>query len=213
MTARLKKMATSASPNMAAPSRALSDEARIVMRPGDSGPMWLIEKLSKGKSAMAPAKSEYAVKAQAIVDSLAASKTPGSPWKLKATTLRLEPRLQAGLELLRGVTGVPVNKLVNEAVEKYIEQRSTDLTRDLTQVLKKLAEYKETDPQFKRALELALESERSLLHRDPAEGVPFEVEAEADEESEAVAPQGIADEPAPGSASRLVKDLLARPRH
>lgn len=134
--------------------------------------------------------------------------------KLKATTLRLEPRLQAGLELLRGVTGVPVNKLVNEAVEKYIEWRSTDLTRDLTQVLKKLAEYKETDPQFKRALALTLESERSLLRKDPAEGVTFEVEADADTDMEAgQEAEAKVDAPAPGSASRLVKDLLARPRH
>ena len=50
-------------------------------------------------------------------------KTVAEP-AVKAKTLRLAPEYEAGLTLLKGVLGMPVNKMVNEAVGEYIVRRT-----------------------------------------------------------------------------------------
>ena len=45
----------------------------------------------------------------------------------KATTLRLDPPLQKGLLLLQGVLKKPLNRLVNEAVQGFLQKRVAEL--------------------------------------------------------------------------------------
>lgn len=90
--------------------------------------------------------------------------------KAKATTIRLEPELQSGLELLQSILHQPVNKMVNEAVAIFVSRRKAKVEADLEAVLAKLKAYKRRDRDFERAIRQFAEAEASLGGDDPAEG-------------------------------------------
>ena len=96
----------------------------------------------------------------------------------KATTLRLAPHLQLGLELLQGVSRQPINKMVNEAVEWLIERRTAEVESRLGRMLDQIKAYKEKDPDFESAMKRVVDAELGLLGKDPAEGVAFTMEPE-----------------------------------
>ena len=64
----------------------------------------------------------------------------------KATTFRLDPTLQAGLTVLAQLTKKPLNRLVNEAVQTFIEKRSHEVEADLEAALKRLRAARKNDP-------------------------------------------------------------------
>ena len=94
----------------------------------------------------------------------------GSVVKVKATTVRLAPALQLGLEMLQGVLKKPVNKMVNEAVESFIEKRTVEVQSDLETLLSQIKAYRRKDPDFKLAIGQFVDAEASLGGEDPAEG-------------------------------------------
>jgi hypothetical protein len=98
---------------------------------------------------------------------------------VKAKTLRLAPEFEAGLALLKGVLGVPVNKMVNEAVGDYIRKRSAEVEADLTGVLDQVKAYRRADPHFKQARARLVKAAALGTRHDPVEGVVVDVEPPA----------------------------------
>ena len=90
---------------------------------------------------------------------------------VKAKTLRLEPEYEAGLAMLKGVLGMPINKMVNEAVGEYIRRRTAEVETDLSDVLEQIRAYRKADPHFKQAWERFADAEARHGKDDPIEGV------------------------------------------
>ena len=88
----------------------------------------------------------------------------------KATTFRLEPRLQKGLALLGEVRRVPVNRLVNEAVGEYLETRSASVEAELEETLRRIKAYRDADPNFESAIAKFADAEAKLGTEDAIEG-------------------------------------------
>lgn len=88
----------------------------------------------------------------------------------KATTVRLEPSLQQGLETLSRVLKRPMNQLVNEALRDYVGRRSHELEQQLNITLAALRAYRERDPAFKTAIETAAKGEAAHRQSDPIDG-------------------------------------------
>ena len=118
---------------------------------------------------------------------------------VKTKTLRLSPEFEAGLALLKGVLGVPVNKMVNEAVGEYIRKRSAEVEADLTGVLDQVKAYRRADPHFKQARARLVEAEARGGRHDPVEGVVVDVEPPAAKRRTSKAP---------GPSQTMIRDLL-----
>ena len=88
----------------------------------------------------------------------------------KATTVRLEPSLQRGLETLSKVLKRPMNQLINEALHDYVSSRSHDVAQDLIKTLSELRAYRRRDPSFKAAIATAAKAEAEHAQRDPLDG-------------------------------------------
>jgi len=88
----------------------------------------------------------------------------------KATTVRLEPSLQRGLETLSKVLKRPMNQLINEALHDYVSNRSHDVAQDLNKTLTALRAYSHRDPGFKAAIATAAKAEAEHGHNDPVDG-------------------------------------------
>jgi predicted DNA-binding protein len=88
----------------------------------------------------------------------------------KATTVRIEPTLQQGLETLSKVLKRPMNQLVNEALNDYVARRSLEVEQDLSATVKKLRAYRRRDPNFDNAIAAAAKAEAKHGHDDPVEG-------------------------------------------
>jgi predicted DNA-binding protein len=88
----------------------------------------------------------------------------------KATTVRLEPTLQRGLETLSKVLKRPMNQLINEALHDYVSRRSHEVEQDLDQTLKALRAYRRRDPSFKSAIAAAAKAEAEHRQSDPLDG-------------------------------------------
>ncbi len=99
-------------------------------------------------------------------------KSAGAPVDRKATTFRLDPALQMGLAVLGQVLKKPLNRLVNEAVQGFIEKRSAEVEADLERTLERLKAYREKDPGFELAIAQFVEAEAGLARADPTEGRP-----------------------------------------
>ena len=81
----------------------------------------------------------------------------------KATTFRLDPQLHKGLVLLQGVLRRPLNRLVNEAVQGFIERRTAEVESELLEVLTRVRAYRRSDPKFENAISQFVAAEASLL--------------------------------------------------
>jgi predicted DNA-binding protein len=60
----------------------------------------------------------------------------------KASTFRIEARLQTALKTLSKIARRPVNRVVNEAVEAYLRQHGPEAERDLEASLASLRAYR-----------------------------------------------------------------------
>lgn len=85
----------------------------------------------------------------------------------RATTFRLDQRKQAALANLSKILRRPMNTLVNEAVEVYLQKRNLEVERDLQATLKSLRTYRQRDPHFKKAIAAFIDAEANL--KDPFE--------------------------------------------
>jgi predicted DNA-binding protein len=88
----------------------------------------------------------------------------------KATTFRLDPQLQEGLTLLSQILKRPQNRLVNEAVEDFLQRRSAEVEIDLERILGRVRAYRNKDSNFDAAIAAFVDAEASLGAEDPAEG-------------------------------------------
>jgi predicted transcriptional regulator len=88
----------------------------------------------------------------------------------KATTFRLDPAVQEGLLLLQAILKKPLNRLVNEALQGFIEKRVAEVESDLQRVLTRMRTYRRSDPKFEKAIAQFVDAEASLGSDDPAEG-------------------------------------------
>ncbi len=88
----------------------------------------------------------------------------------KATTFRLEPDVQEGLVLIAKVLKVPLNRLVNEAVQAFVRKRTHEVATNLEETLKLLRQRGGKDPGFERAIAEFANGEASHSRADPAEG-------------------------------------------
>ena len=87
----------------------------------------------------------------------------------EATTVRFDPEVKNGLNLLSKVTDQSVNKLVNKAAKELIAKLSLEVERDLESTLKDLRSLRQNDPNFERAIVQLAEAEATIDH-DPSEG-------------------------------------------
>src|SRR5580698_1577405 len=92
------------------------------------------------------------------------------PARRKATTFRLEPRLQSNLSMLGEILKTPLNRLVNEAVADYLERRTVQVESDLQRILDRIKAARKADPHFESAIRAFSDSEANLGSEDPAEG-------------------------------------------
>src|SRR5438552_18373873 len=92
------------------------------------------------------------------------------PAAVKVTTLRLAQPLHRKLELLQQVLGKPLNKLVNEAVDDYVERRTAEVELDLEETLQRVKAARKKDPKFKHAIAEFAAAEARYAKADPAEG-------------------------------------------
>ena len=114
-----------------------------------------------------------------------------APVAVKVTTLRLAQPLHRKLELLQQVLGKPLNKLVNEAVDDYVERRTAEVELDLEETLQRIKAARKKDPKFKRAIAEFVAAEVRYAKSDPAEGT-------------------VVHAAEPGPAQSLVRSMLSR---
>ena len=124
--------------------------------------------------------------------------TPRDASSVRAKTLRLTPEFEVGLVLLKRVLGMPINKMVNEAVGEYIQKRSAEVESNLTGVLEQLKAYRRADPNFQYDLDQFVAAEARFGAQDPVEGVVYQV----------TPPVAAAKKPKAGPALTMVREIL-----
>jgi predicted transcriptional regulator len=88
----------------------------------------------------------------------------------KASTHRLDPSVQAALDHLSDLLQRPKNRLINEAVKLYVQQKSREVEQELEGTLKALRADRRQDPDFEGAIEEFVNAEAKMAGSDPAEG-------------------------------------------
>ena len=88
----------------------------------------------------------------------------------KATTVRLEPALITGLSLLQRVLKKPMNRMVNEAVRRYVERQSAEVETNLQKVLESVQAYRRSDPNYEKLWAEFVDAEARYGKDDPVEG-------------------------------------------
>lgn len=116
------------------------------------------------KKPSSPIKSINSTRARKTAKPLVAAQTR------RATTFRLDPPVQAGLTLLQGLLGQPMNRLVNEAVRRFVELRTGEVEGQLEQVLERVRAYRKSDPAFQKAIAEFVDAEATYGATDPVEG-------------------------------------------
>ena len=89
---------------------------------------------------------------------------------VKASTHRFDPEVQTALAHLSKVLKQPKNRLINEAVKLYVQQRSQELEEQLEATLKALRSYRRKEPDFEKAIDSFVKAEARFGGSDPVEG-------------------------------------------
>ena len=89
------------------------------------------------------------------------------------TTLRLEPELRSGLELLQAALGTPLNKLVNMAVADFVSAKAAHVESELEAALKKIKTLRRADPAFAKDFKAIAAAELRHRKQDPVAGKAF----------------------------------------
>jgi hypothetical protein len=74
------------------------------------------------------------------------------------------------LELLSDVRKAPLNRLVNEAVNEYLDVQAASLQATLTDTLRRIKAYRNSDSNFEGAIARFAEAEADHAVEDPVEG-------------------------------------------
>jgi hypothetical protein len=74
------------------------------------------------------------------------------------------------LELLSDVRKAPLNRLVNEAVNEYLDVQAASLQANLTDTLRRIKAYRNSDSNFEGAIARFAEAEADHAVEDPVEG-------------------------------------------
>jgi predicted DNA-binding protein len=90
----------------------------------------------------------------------------------KASTHRLDPSVQAALDHLSDLLRRPKNRLINEAVKLYVQQKSQEVEKELEGTIQALRAYRRQDPDFEGAIEEFVNTEAKMAGSDPAEDGP-----------------------------------------
>jgi hypothetical protein len=104
--------------------------------------------------------------------SKAVRKTAAAPTRVQ-TTLRLEPELRSGLEVLQTALGTPLNKLVNMAVADFVAAKAAHVESELEAALKKIKALRRADPTFAKEFKAIAAAEIKYRKHDPVEGKAF----------------------------------------
>ena len=88
----------------------------------------------------------------------------------RASTHRLKSEVQAGLDNLSKALRRPKNKLINEAVHVYVQQKSREVEQEMEASLRALRTYRKRDPDFEKVIDDFVAAEVSQAGRDPLEG-------------------------------------------
>jgi hypothetical protein len=105
----------------------------------------------------------------------AATKAVPVPARVQ-TTLRLEPELRSGLEVLQTALGTPLNKLVNMAVADFVAAKAAHVESELEAALKKIKALRRADPTFAKEFKAIAAAEIKYRKHDPVEGKAFREE-------------------------------------
>ena len=97
-------------------------------------------------------------------------KPSAEPVIRKATTFRIEPRIQADLVLIGKALKVPLNRLVNDALASYAEKRLAEVTSGLEETLRILKSRQAKDPDFELAITAFAKAEAARAKSDSSEG-------------------------------------------
>ena len=89
------------------------------------------------------------------------------------TTLRLEPELRSGLEVLQTALGTPLNKLVNMAVADFVAAKAAHVESELEAALKKIKTLRRADQTFAKEFKAIAAAEIKYRKHDPVEGKAF----------------------------------------
>ena len=92
------------------------------------------------------------------------------------TTLRLEPELRSGLEILQSALGTPLNKLVNMAVADFVAAKTAHVESELQAALKKIKALRRADPTFAKEFKAIAAAEIKYRGHDPVAGKAFREE-------------------------------------
>jgi phytoene dehydrogenase-like protein len=74
------------------------------------------------------------------------------------------------LELLGDVRKAPLNRLVNEAVDQYLDDQAASVEADLEDTLQRIKAFRKSDPDFEGAIAAFAEAEADRAAEDPVEG-------------------------------------------
>jgi 16S rRNA G966 N2-methylase RsmD len=91
----------------------------------------------------------------------------------KATTFRLDPPVQDSLLKLQRFLNVPQNRLVNEAVKIFVEQKTSEVVANVEDLVASVRLHREADPDFEQAISHLVNAESELGGADPVEGSAF----------------------------------------
>lgn len=119
-------------------------------------------------------------------------------------TMRLEPLNEEGLALLKDALGVPMNKMVNEAVGEYVQRRTKSLEATLSGALERVKAHRRADPTFAKDLAEFVSSEAKHGAKDPLEGETYDVTPPARKKASTKATKATKDE----SALTKVRGIL-----
>lgn len=91
----------------------------------------------------------------------------------KATTFRLNPPVQESLVKLQRFLNVPQNRLVNEAVKLFVEQKTSEVVANVDELVASVRLHRDADPQFEQAISALVNAEADFAGEDPVEGKVF----------------------------------------
>ena len=86
----------------------------------------------------------------------------------KAFQVRLDPRLHEQLDFFSTMTGASMNRLVADALELYLQNLAVELDADLSDTLRRVRAYADSESNVARDVDAFVEAELAL--EDPAEG-------------------------------------------
>ena len=87
----------------------------------------------------------------------------------KGCTFRLDEEVKVALDKISAIEQRPKNKIVNEAVARYLHQEAETMKTEMENIASRLRDYKKKDPTFAKAIAALAEGEAAVAE-DPAEG-------------------------------------------